>query len=135
MFNINVRAPFIFCKEFSREMTKKKWGRIVNIGSTASYNGFLNMSNYCTSKHAILGLSRSIRLELIDKNVRVFCVSFGTALSEMGKIVEDKLNLSPDTFIDPKEIAEYIVHAITFDKEMMSEEIRLNRVKEHIEQH
>ena len=52
-FKINVRAPFIFSKEFSKDMIKSKWGRIVNIGSSSSYNGFKNSIIYCSSKHAL----------------------------------------------------------------------------------
>lgn len=53
---VNIRAPFLFCKEFSLDMMKQKWGRIINIGSSSSYSGFKNGSIYCSSKHAMLGL-------------------------------------------------------------------------------
>jgi len=60
-FSINVKAPFILSKEFSKNMIKNKWGRIINIGSSSSYSGFKNGSLYCSSKHALLGLSRVIK--------------------------------------------------------------------------
>ena len=53
--NINVQAPILLSKEFSQDMVNKKWGRIVNIGSSSSYQGFKNSSIYCTTKHALLG--------------------------------------------------------------------------------
>ncbi len=40
--NINVKLPFILCKEFTKKMCKKKWGRIIMIGSSSSYLGFKN---------------------------------------------------------------------------------------------
>ena len=40
-FNVNVKAPFLLSKEFSNDMKKKRWGRIVNIGSSSSYDGFI----------------------------------------------------------------------------------------------
>ena len=43
----------------------------------------------------------------------------------MGKRV---IGQNYDTFMDPKEIAEFIVYIISFDKEMVSEEIKLNRI-------
>ena len=124
-FNVNIKAPFIFCKEFSCDMTKNKWGRIVNIGSTSSYSGFKNGSIYCSSKHAILGLSRALQNELKSKNVRTFCISPGSIKTEMGKISKDQ---NFETFLNPKEIARYLVFAISFDSELVSEEIRLNRM-------
>ena len=36
-FSINVRAPFLLSKEFSNDMIKNRWGRIINIGSSSSY--------------------------------------------------------------------------------------------------
>jgi len=130
MFDINVRATFIFCRELVQGMIKKNWGRIVNIGSTAAYNGFADTSLYCASKHAVLGFTRALFKELINYNIRPICISFGTLLSEMGKEVTRKVDLQPDTFIDPKEVAEYIVFAISFDGQMVSNEVLLNRIHE-----
>ena len=124
-YNVNVKAPFIFCKEFSKDMIKNEWGRIVNIGSTSSYSGFKDGAIYCSTKHAILGLSRTLHNELKLKNVRAFCVSPGSIKTEMGKISEEQ---DFETFLDPKEIAKYIIFAISFDNELISEEIKLNRI-------
>ena len=121
---INIRAPFFLSKEFSKNMKKKKWGRIVNIASSSAYQGFSNGSAYCSSKHGLLGLSRSMFNELKQKNVRVFCVSPGSSKTKMGKKCK---NQNFETFINPKEIAEYIVNIISFDKEMIIEESKLNR--------
>jgi short-subunit dehydrogenase len=124
-YNVNIKAPFIFSKEFSKDMINSKWGRIVNIGSTSSYNGFKDGVIYCSTKHAILGLSRSFHSELKSKNVRTFCVSPGSIKTEMGKISDEQ---DFETFLDPKEIAKYIIFAISFDNELISEEIKLNRI-------
>jgi len=124
-FNVNIRAPFLFCKAFSQSMIKNKWGRIVNIGSSSAYSGFKETSIYCASKHALLGLSRSLHDELKKDNIRTFCVSPASVKTEMGKLAK---NQNFNTFINPEEIAEYIVFIISFDKEMVSEEIRLNRM-------
>jgi 3-oxoacyl-[acyl-carrier protein] reductase len=127
-FNINVRAPFIFCKEFCGDMVNKKWGRIINVGSVASYRGFSNNSVYCLTKHALLGLSRSLFLELKNNNVRVFLIAPHTIISRMGKIVERNTDEKMSDFINPEEVVEYIVFAIKFDNQMISEEVRLNRI-------
>ena len=125
-FKVNVEAPYLFCKEFFPEMKKNKWGRVVNIGSSSSYNGFKNTSAYCASKHALLGLSRSLHNEGRDHGVRVFCISPGSIKTEMGRRVE---NQDFNTFLDPKEIAEYISFIISFDNELISEEVKINRLR------
>ena len=126
-FSVNVKAAFLLCKEFSQGMISKKWGRIVNIASSSAYAGFKNTSVYCSSKHALLGLSRSLHSELREHNVRIFCVSPGSIKTPMGKSV---IGQSYETFLNPTEIAELIVHLISFDNEMVSYEIQLNRMNQ-----
>ena len=124
-FNVNVRAAFLFCKSFSKHMIRNGWGRIVNIGSSSAYAGFKKTSIYCSSKHALLGFSRSWHDELKKYNIRTFCISPGAVKTRMGKLIK---NQNFNTFIDPKRLAEYIVFLISFDDEAISEEIRLNRI-------
>ena len=123
--NLNVKLPFILCKEFTKNMIKKKWGRVIMIGSSSSYSGFDKGSVYCASKHSILGLSRALNAELKKKNVRVLSISPASTQTNMGKIsTEQDFN----TFLNPKEVAQYIIHVISFDKEMIVDESRLNRM-------
>ena len=124
-FSVNVKAAFVLCKEFSQGMISKKWGRIVNIASSSAYAGFKNTSIYCSSKHALLGLSRSLHSELKEYNVRTFCVSPGSIKTPMGKSV---IGQNYETFLNPNEIAELIVHLVSFDNEMISQEIQLSRM-------
>lgn len=123
--NLNVRAPFIFCKEFSKDMIKSGWGRIVNFGSSSAYAGTGRTSLYCASKHAILGFSRALHEELKRYNIRTFCVSPAGVKTKMGKLIE---NQNFNTFLNPKEIAEYVAFICSFDSELISDEIRLNRM-------
>ena len=125
VFGVNIRAPFLFCKEFSTDMVKRKWGRIVNIGSSSSYSGFKDGSIYCSSKHAILGLSRSLFNELKEHNVRTYCVSPGSIKTKMGRLSRDQ---DYETFLDPADVAKYVAFIVLFDGELISEEIRLNRI-------
>jgi len=124
---VNVRAPFLLIRELSRNMIKNRWGRIINIASSSAYGGAPLTSVYCASKHALLGLSRSLYKELKDDNIRVLCVSPGSIKTEMGREVE-KLGQIFDTFMEPTEVAKYVVYNSSFDGNMVAEEIRLNRV-------
>lgn len=126
IFNINIKAPWLLCKEFIPYMKKNKWGRIVNFGSIASYHGHSNQSLYNASKHALLGMSRSLVKELNDDNIRVMCVSPSGTATDMGKAC--KGNQDINTFLDPKEIAEHVVFNLKFDKQLVNTEIRLNRM-------
>ena len=129
--NLNVRVPFVLSKEFSKDMIKNRWGRIVNIASSGAYNGLKNTAIYRSSKHALLGLSRSLHNELKEFNVRTFCISPGPIKTDMGKdiIKKENLNENYDTFMNPNEIAEFITFAISFDNNLISSEVRLGRIK------
>ena len=129
-FSVNVKAAFILSKEFSQEMISKKWGRIINIASSGAYNGRSKTTIYRASKHALLGLSRSLHSELKEHNVRTFCVSPGPIKTSMGHDIIKNENPDEkfDSFMNPNEIAEFIVYLISFDNEMVSEEIRLSRI-------
>tara|TARA_R110002020_G_scaffold464493_2_gene685237 strand:- start:11548 stop:12270 length:723 start_codon:yes stop_codon:yes gene_type:complete len=124
---INVTAPFLLIKELAQNMINNSWGRIVNIASSSAYGGGPRTSVYCASKHALLGLSRSLHKELKPHNIRVICVSPGSIKTEMGKEVE-KLGQDFDTFMEPSEVAEYIVFNSSFNGNLVSEELRLNRM-------
>ena len=125
--SVNVKAAFILSKEFSQQMISKKWGRIVNIASSGAYNGRSKTTIYRASKHALLGLSRSLHSELKEHNVRTFCVSPGSIKTPMGKSV---VGQSYETFLIPSEIAELVGRLISFDSEMISQEIQLHRMNQ-----
>ena len=77
------------------------------------------------NKFAILGLSRSLHAELKKYNIRTYCISPSSIKTEMAKISTDQ---NFDTFLEPKEVAKFIVFVISFDNEMVIDEIRLNRM-------
>jgi 3-oxoacyl-[acyl-carrier protein] reductase len=124
-FALNVRAPFILSQHFARNMKEQKWGRIINIASSSAYNGSGETGIYCSTKHALLGLTRSLFQELKEYNVRAFCFSPGSTQTEMAR--HDKRQ-DFSTFLDPEEVARFIVHTISFDSGMIAEEVRMNRM-------
>ena len=129
-FNVNIITPFLLSQEFSKEMKKNNWGRIINIASSAAYSGRARGSIYRSTKHALLGFSKAITKELRDYHVRVFCISPGPTKTKMGKSILKKDNPDEDfdTFIEPSDIAKFISNLISFDTELFIQEIRLGRI-------
>jgi short-subunit dehydrogenase len=126
LFNVNVKVPFILIKECSKQMKIKSWGRIINIGSNSSYVGTENNTLYCSTKHAILGLSRAVHQELKYHNIKSFCFSPGGLQTNMGKNLSNSVEYP--LFIEPNELVQYIVHTIKYDSHMVVDEVKINRV-------
>jgi NAD(P)-dependent dehydrogenase (short-subunit alcohol dehydrogenase family) len=63
VLDVNLNGAYRTTKRCLPGMIERRWGRIVNLGSTASRVGWPRFSAYCASKHALLGLTRCVALE------------------------------------------------------------------------
>ena len=71
LFAVNATGPFLCAQAFVSGMAARRWGRIVHIASIAGRTGAPYISAYASTKHALVGLTRSLAAELADKGITV----------------------------------------------------------------
>ena len=112
MFDVNVASMYLLCRELSRGMVDRRWGRIINFASYVSQTGRPNLSAYTASKHAVLGLTRAVAAELAPYGVTCNAIAPGFFDTDMAaptvgnparaKVFRDAIALG--RFGDPSEI-------------------------------
>ncbi len=104
LHRINATGPFLCTKAFFPEMTRRGWGRIINIASTAGVMGAAYIAGYAASKHALVGFTRCLAAEGVRHGVTVNAICPGYVDTQMTsntvqRIVE-KTGLSEDRALD-----------------------------------
>jgi NAD(P)-dependent dehydrogenase (short-subunit alcohol dehydrogenase family) len=74
---VNLTGTFLCAREFVARLPKDRAGRIVNVASTAGLKGYPYVTAYCAAKHAVVGFTRSLALELAKRPVTVNAVCPG----------------------------------------------------------
>jgi NAD(P)-dependent dehydrogenase (short-subunit alcohol dehydrogenase family) len=83
VLDINLTGAFLCLQAVLPEMIERRWGRVVNVASTAAKAGTRYTSAYCASKHGLLGLTRAAAQEVADKGVTINAVCPSWVLTDM----------------------------------------------------
>ncbi len=81
--DVNLSSMFNFCNLVVPVMKKNKYGKIINISSTAGQRGEAFHSHYAASKGGMIAFTKSIAVELIKHNIWVNCVAPGWVKTDM----------------------------------------------------
>lgn len=93
VMDVNLKSMFFAIKHAIPHLRRSKRSCIVNVGSISSFVGQPLTPVYTTSKHAVLGLTRSIALDYAGDGVRCNCVCPGITDTPM---LREHLNVNPD---------------------------------------
>jgi NAD(P)-dependent dehydrogenase (short-subunit alcohol dehydrogenase family) len=83
MLSVNLIGAVTACRAVLPGMRQRRFGRIVNIASTAGLKGYRYTTAYCAAKHAVVGFTRALALETIDDGVTVNAVCPGFTDTDM----------------------------------------------------
>lgn len=114
----NLLAAFYTIRTCLPLMRAAGGGAIVNVGSTASLQGYAMLSGYTSSKHGILGLTRSVALENADIPIRCNCICPGPVDTPLMRGIEELIN--PD---DPAAAHEMFAGTTALKRYGLPEEI------------
>jgi 3-oxoacyl-[acyl-carrier protein] reductase len=111
ILHTNLTSVFKLSKAVLRGMMKKKYGRIVNIGSVVGSTGNPGQANYAAAKAAVIGFSKSLAREIASRGITVNVVAPGFIDTDMTKGLSDDQkeaifkDIPANRLGDPKEIA------------------------------
>jgi NAD(P)-dependent dehydrogenase (short-subunit alcohol dehydrogenase family) len=91
LFAVNATGAFLCTRAFLPGMLERKWGRVVNVASTAALRGGKYLAAYTAAKHALLGLTRATAAEVAGTGVTVNAVCPGFVDTDMTAETVDRI--------------------------------------------
>ena len=83
LLSIHLNGTFMCTRECLKIMYQNNYGRIINTASQLAYKGSAGFAHYTAAKAAIISFTRSLSLEIGDKNIRANCVAPGATETRM----------------------------------------------------
>lgn len=117
IFEVNCFAVWQGCKAIARVMIEQGSGHVFNVSSIIGRRGTPMHGAYCAAKSAVIGLTESMRVEMMDHNVRVTAVLPGLTRTEFfdhsgGSSRQRSSFVKLRTMMSPHEVAERIVSTV-----------------------
>lgn len=113
LIDINLHGVIFGSKLALERFLTRKAGHLVNIASAAGKSGFPGGATYCATKHAVVGLSESIRAEVRDTDIGVSVVMPVVVNTQLGSGLPQTRSFKA---VEPEEVAEAIVDALQYDR-------------------
>ena len=122
--SVNVKGVMLVTKAFLSGMLERQQGQIVNIVSLAGRNAFVGGTVYSASKHAVLGFSKSLMLEVRKSNIRVIAVCPGSVETPFFDKAGVEL-ANADKVLQPEDVAATVVAALEMPARALVSELDL----------
>ena len=101
---VNVTGPFLMTRAVLAGMLERGWGRVINIASLAGLYGAPYVAAYTASKHALVGFTRALAMEVSGKGVTVHAICPGYVATDIGwnaaRNIEKKTGKSFDEAVE-----------------------------------
>jgi 3-oxoacyl-[acyl-carrier protein] reductase len=107
-FGVNVRGMFLLTRALLPHFLQRRSGTIVNVASRLGKEGSAMRAAYAASKHAVIGFTSSLALELKSQGIRVNAICPGPVATPLR--ARNYPNEDPRTLTQPDEVAEIILY-------------------------
>ena len=117
----NLSSVYHLSKAMLRTMMKKRFGRIINIGSVVGSMGNAGQTNYCAAKAGLIGFSKALAKEVSSRGITVNVVAPGFIATDMTEVLSEELKNNLLTQIpagrlgEPKDIAKAVAFLASED--------------------
>ena len=117
----NLSSVYHLSKAVLRTMMKKRFGRIINIGSVVGSMGNAGQTNYCAAKAGLIGFSKALAKEVASRGITVNVVAPGFIATDMTNVLSEELKNNLLTQIpagrlgEPKDIAKAVAFLASED--------------------
>jgi len=101
VIGVHLKGAFLMSRAVQRHLVEARWGRIVNISSTAAL-GNRGQSNYSTAKAGLQGFTKTLAIELGGLGVTVNCVAPGFVASDMTRATAARLGRDWDEYLSER---------------------------------
>jgi 3-oxoacyl-[acyl-carrier protein] reductase len=118
---VNLRSLYLVTRAFLPGLVRASPSSIVNLASLAGRNGFEGGTAYCASKHAVLGFSKALMLEVRKRGLRVIAVCPGSVATPfMDK--QARMRPNRERILTAEDVAQTVLATLTLsDRAMVSE--------------
>lgn len=118
----NLRSLYLVTRAFLADLVATAPSAIVNLASLAGRNGIEGGTAYCASKHAVLGFSKALMLEVRRHNVRVIAVCPGSVATPFMDKQNRPGRTARDRMLHAEDVADTVLATLTLsDRAMISE--------------
>jgi len=90
VIDVNLTAGFRLARACLRTMMRRRWGRIIGIGSVVGHTGNPGQANYAAAKAGMVGFSKSLAREVGSRNITVNCVAPGFIETDMTRALAEE---------------------------------------------
>jgi 3-oxoacyl-[acyl-carrier protein] reductase len=125
IMQLNVRGLYLCCQKAMKIMVPLKHGYIINLSSVVGFKGYPNQSAYTASKHAIMGITKSLAVEAQKHNIHVAAIQPGAVETDLA--FEARPDLDPSILIKPEDIASCVVFLLSLSERAWIDQIYVRR--------